>query len=209
MEQKLGSPSANRPSPGRWLLNLRREQPFPRGESPWYVLPVSAPELEDEPAPESQDPPSSAVASPVPGARARKLGARLAIAFYALVVGGFTAICAVQILIAVWWPPLGPAASSCRAGLKDLIDGVEEARLAAAQATSEREAVQRFRDGLGPGWSRRQSVGALCETDPAAKRTLKLVDRLRFAEEHAVRYEASDVAGLRQRVRKEQQDLQL
>ncbi len=169
---------------------------------------VSAPDPQDEPAPESQDRPSS-YPPPAPGERARKLGARLAIALYALVVGGFTAVCAVQILIAVWWPPPGPAAASCRAGLKDLITGVEDARLAAAQATGERAAVQRFRESLGPGWERRQSVGALCSADPAALRTLKLVDRLRFAEEHAVRYDATDVAGLRLRVRQQRQALQL
>lgn len=184
---------------------------FPRSARPWYVPSVSAPDPQDDLAPESEDPPSSALASqpPTPAERRRKLGARVAIALYGMVVGGFTAVCAVQIMIAVWWPPIGPAAPSCRAGLKQLIVGVEEARLAAAQATGEREAVQRFRETLGPGWERRQSVSALCKADPAALRALKLVDRLRFAEEHAVRYDSGDVAGLRRRVLKQQQDLQL
>ncbi|MCA9630897.1 MAG: hypothetical protein KC766_24700 [Myxococcales bacterium] len=134
--------------------------------------------------------------------RGRRLGRRIALVVYGLLVGGFTLVCALQILATVWFPAPGAAASSCRSGLQDLISGVRNAQRAAAEETGgEREAVTRFRQGLGPAWERRQSVQALCQGDKQALTALKLIDRLRYAEEHAVRYEAGDLAGLRRRVK--------
>lgn len=64
----------------------------------------------------------------------------------------------------------------------------------------EREAVAGFRSALGPEWSAREGLEARCAGDPEALRSVGDVDRLRFAEEHALRYEALDVAGRRRRV---------
>lgn len=134
--------------------------------------------------------------------RGRRLGRRIALIVYGLVVSGFTAVCTVQILATVWFPAKGDPAVNCRAGLQDLIVGVRNAQRAAAEETGgEREALASFRQVLGPAWERRESVEALCQGDPEALTALRLVDRLRYAEEHAVRYEASDVAGLRRRVK--------
>ncbi|MCA9633492.1 MAG: hypothetical protein H6718_33855 [Polyangiaceae bacterium] len=134
--------------------------------------------------------------------RGRRLGRRISLVIYGVVVAGFTAVCTVQILATVWFPPEAEVAKSCREGLHDLISGVRSARRAAAEETGgEREAVTRFRQALGPGWERRPSVSRLCEGDPEALKALKLVDQLRYAEEHAVRNEAGDLAGLRRRVK--------
>lgn len=134
--------------------------------------------------------------------RGRRFGRRISLLIYGVVVAGFTAVCTVQILATVWFPPEEEAAASCREGLHDLISGVRSARRAAAEETGgEREAVTRFRQALGPAWQRRASVSRLCQGDPEALKALELVDQLRYAEEHAVRNEAGDLAGLRRRVK--------
>jgi hypothetical protein len=43
-------------------------------------------------------------------------------------------------------------------------------------------------------------VGTACRADPEAARFLRELDMLRYAEEHAVRYEAVDVARRRRKM---------
>ena len=77
------------------------------------------------------------------------------------------------------------------------------------QATSgEREAVARFRTALDPEWSLRSTIGDQCKDDHDSMRALGEVDRLRYGEEHALRYEALDIASLRKRVEIEEKNLQ-
>ena len=76
------------------------------------------------------------------------------------------------------------------------------------QATSgEREAVARFRAALDPEWSIRFAIGEQCKNDLDSMRALGEVDRLRYGEEHALRYEALDIASLRKRVEFEERSL--
>lgn len=77
------------------------------------------------------------------------------------------------------------------------------------QATSgERDAVARFRAALAPEWSLRPAIGQHCKNDLESVRALEEVDRLRYGEEHALRYEALDIASLRKRVDAEERSLE-
>ncbi len=131
------------------------------------------------------------------------MGRRGGIAVYSLVVVVFTAVASIQVILQVW-PPIAfdvPAGASCRPALKGLLTAVKRARAAAAASSDgERAALQQFRSTIAPEWAIRGSLEEVCAGDPAALKALKLVDRLRYAEEHAVRYEAGDVASLRRTV---------
>jgi hypothetical protein len=135
--------------------------------------------------------------------RIRRRGRRAGIAVFVLVVAGFTAICSAQILIAVFGhPPASAKASTCNDGLLGLIQAVRRARSAAAAETGgERAALNRFRAELEPEWSARPTLDAACRADAAALQALGEIEQLRYAEEHAVRYEAVDLAPRRRRVR--------
>jgi len=132
---------------------------------------------------------------------AQRLGRRVGIAVFALIVGGATAVWTVQILYAVFDPPVQAVAKECRAGTRDLLTAVRRASLAAAaESGDERAALGRFRAALEPEWSRRASLDSLCRADPKAQAALAEIDALRYAEEHAVRYEAVGLAPQRRRV---------
>lgn len=141
---------------------------------------------------------ASAKPSLSPGQR---LGRRIGIAVFALIVGGATAIWTIQILFAVFAPPVLAVAKECRGGTRDLLTAVRRAsRAAAAESGNERAALATFRAALEPEWSRRASLDTLCRTDPKARAALAEIDALRYAEEHAVRYEAVGLAPQRRRV---------
>jgi len=130
-----------------------------------------------------------------------RLGRRIGIAVFALIVGGATAIWTIQILYAVFAPPVRAVAKECRGGSRDLLTAVRRASLAAAaESGDERAALGRFRAALEPEWSRRASLDSLCSSDPKARAALAEIDALRYAEEHAVRYEAVGLAPQRRRV---------
>lgn len=134
-------------------------------------------------------------------ARLRKLGRRLGIVVFALIVATFTAASSVQIILQVWSPEKAPAPASCHAGLGELLAALRRARDAAAsEARGERAALERFRAALLPAWESRAEVDELCRTDRAASRALSQLTALRYAEEHAVRYEAVALAEQRRRV---------
>jgi hypothetical protein len=131
----------------------------------------------------------------------QRLGRRLGIAVFGLIIGGATAIWSIQILYAVFAPPVLAVASECRSGTRDLLTAVHRASLAAAaESGDERAALGRFRAALEPEWSRRASLDSLCRKDAKAQAALAEIDALRYAEEHAVRYEAVGLAPQRRRV---------
>jgi hypothetical protein len=133
--------------------------------------------------------------------KARRRGRTLGVAALFAVVTAFTAVCSVEIIQQAWATPSSGSSAECRPGIADLIKAVRRARTAAANGTGgEREAMQRFREALLPEWSMRPGLGARCAGDPEATRALGEIDRLRYAEEHALRYEALDVAGRRRSV---------
>jgi hypothetical protein len=132
---------------------------------------------------------------------ARRRGRTAGAATLFVLVTTFTGVCAVQIIEQAWRPPPSEATLDCRPGIASLITAVRRARAVAANATGgERESMQRFREALLPEWSVRGGLGTRCQGDPEATAALGEVDRLRYAEEHALRYEALDVAGRRRAV---------
>ena len=140
--------------------------------------------------------------------RSRRLGRRLGIAVFALLVAVPTLLWTRQIMLALFFPPPGPPPSSCRAGLLGLLEGVERARTAArGESAGERQSLLRFRAALGPAWESRSELDALCERRPEDRDRLREIDALRYAEEHAVRYEATALAHQRQRARELEQAL--
>ncbi len=136
-----------------------------------------------------------------PLSRQQRLGRRIGIAIFGLIVSGATAIWTIQILFAVFSPPVLSVATDCRGGTRELLTAVRRARLAAAsESGNERAALARFRASLEPEWSTRTSLDSVCRSDPKARAALTEIDALRYAEEHAVRYEAVGLAPQRRRV---------
>lgn len=140
--------------------------------------------------------------------RAARIGRRVGTLLFALAISTFTAVCTVQILIQVFATEPIPPGLECRPAVKALLTAVRRARgAAAAQVGNERVALSRFRGALGPEWDVRRALDTVCRDDPAALGALKKLDQLRYAEEHAVRYEAVGLAGLRRRVETLDNDL--
>jgi hypothetical protein len=132
----------------------------------------------------------------------RRLGRRIGIGLFAIMLSAFTLVCSAQIVIQVWFPKTESSAASCSAGIRSLVTAVERARqAAAAEDGDERAALSRFRAKLGPEWRSLPAVERACETNPSTRDALRDVVQLRFAEEHAVRYEAVALARLRRRVK--------
>lgn len=120
---------------------------------------------------------------------------------FALLVAGFTVVCATEIFIQVWAPATVPTKISCRQGVHGLIRAVRRARRdAAAETGGERAMLDRFRRALLPEWSHRAAISRRCRDDRQALKALAVIDELRYAEEGAVRYESSDLARRRREV---------
>lgn len=132
-----------------------------------------------------------------PGRRGRQLG----IAVFAAIVTTFTGVCSFQIIRQAWGASGASTDADCRRGLVALIHAVYRAREVAVQSPGgEREALTHFRSALLPEWSLRDGLARACAADAEALKALPEIDRLRYAEEHALRYEALDVASRRLRV---------
>jgi len=144
-----------------------------------------------------------------PRSRGRRLGRRIALALFALLVSVPTLVWTLQIMAALFFRPIGPTPASCDRGLLDLLHAVERARAAArAQSSGERASLAHFRAALEPEWSARPALDLLCQPIPRDAARLREVDALRYAEEHAVRYEATALAGQRQRARELERQLE-
>ena len=138
-----------------------------------------------------------------PLARSRLRGRRAGIAVFTLIFAGATLIWTVQILTTVWGSA-PPSPAGCAGGTASLERAVERARLAyALQAgdEDERAALARYRNALEPEWEQRKAVEAACRGDEAGRKRLKDVIALRYAQEHAVRYESLGLAPLRRRLK--------
>jgi hypothetical protein len=144
---------------------------------------------------------------PRPGEDDRQLrlrrGRRFGLGLYAAVVVIPVAIWSGQIFEQVWTPQGTPTTSACRAGVRGLIRAVRRARAAAgAELGGERPALERFRTALDPEWRSRPELGQACRSDREGAGALETVDLYRYAEEHALRYEARDVARRRRDIRR-------
>ncbi len=133
-----------------------------------------------------------------PRARGRRIAL---VVYYALVV----AVClagAVQITYQVLFEPEPKAPyATCHEGLRALFSAVTRAREAAAGSGGDEDtALSRFRTALQPEWTYRDGVAFRCRASARDAGTLDAIERLRYAEEHAVRREAGELAPLRRSV---------
>jgi len=150
--------------------------------------PPNAPTAESAPAPDGL-------------LRARRRGRRVAFAIYYAICGGICVAGAVQISRQVFGSPAGASPyAGCHEGLLALVSAVDRARSAAPGTDGEDAAIERFRGALLPEWSHRDSIAMACGENATDQRALDAIERLRYAEEHAVRREAGDLAPLRRRV---------
>jgi len=144
-----------------------------------------------------------------PRSRARRLGRRIGVAVFSVCVSVPTLVWTLQIMDALFFSPPGVAPASCAIGLRDLLHAVDRARLAARlEHAGERKSLARFRAALEPEWGSRPALDGLCQAIPRDVARLREVDALRYAEEHAVRYEATALAGQRQRARELERELE-
>jgi hypothetical protein len=119
---------------------------------------------------------------------------------FLLTIGAWTVGTSAQIVQQAMFPEVVPAnAATCAEGLETLHLALDRARDAAEGGQDAEAALERFRGELAPDWSRLEGVRALCTT-PAQRRSLDALERLRYAEEHAVRREAASLAALRRQV---------
>jgi hypothetical protein len=143
--------------------------------------------------------------------RRRARGRRIAMTVYYTMVVLVGGAAAVQITRQVMFPEHPPGATaagagavapaSCREGLRALFTGLARAREAAAGSDGgEDAALARFRSALAPEWAFRDGVAAQCRPSADDAGTLDAIERLRYAEEHAVRREAGELAPLRRKV---------
>jgi hypothetical protein len=141
--------------------------------------------------------------------RGRRIGRRIGVAVFAAGIGVPTLVWTYQIMSAIFFRPPGPAPASCDGGLLGLLQAVDRARQAARRDPGdERQSLERFRTALDPEWQARPALDALCRGVPAEVQRLREVDALRYAEEHAVRYEATALARQRQRARELEHELE-
>lgn len=139
------------------------------------------------------------MAQATPIERIRRRGRTLGVATFSLIVASFVVVCTVQICLQVWAPAV-TGQVECRSGVVALRDALEQARLAAAQEEGEQPALARFRALVTAPWKLEPAVARACANDRAGSEALRELVRLRYAEEHAVRYEASDLAARRRQV---------
>jgi hypothetical protein len=136
-------------------------------------------------------------------ADARRRGRHAVITAYYVVVVLFVAIAAGNVIWQVWapsfrdYPPV-----ACSAALGDLARAVERAKDAAHSVTDDEEAaaLARFREALDPEWSHHDAIAASCRRDPQLASLLDVIERLRYAEERAVRRESTELVPLRRKV---------
>jgi hypothetical protein len=134
--------------------------------------------------------------------RRRLAGRRAGIAIFGTIFAGATLLWTFQILTAVWGSA-PPSPAGCAGGTASLERAVERARQAYALLPGdedERAALARYRNALEPEWEQQKAVVAACRGDAAGRKRLKDVIALRYAEEHAVRYESLGLAPLRRRL---------
>jgi hypothetical protein len=134
---------------------------------------------------------------------ARRRGRRgLMIAYYTI-VAGFILLAAGNVTYQVWAPVFRTYPDlDCRGGLSDLARAIDRARQAASSFSEAGEdiALAQFRGALSPEWDRHDAIAKACGRDRELASLLDVVERLRYAEERAVRREVSDLAPLRRKV---------
>jgi hypothetical protein len=135
--------------------------------------------------------------------RARRRTRRAVMIAYYAVVAAFIVLAAGNVTWQIWSPRFRRHAPiDCATGLETLKQSVARARQAAGELTdaSEDAALSRFRRALLPEWEERDTIAAACQSNDELASALDVIERLRYAEERAVRREVSELAPLRRRV---------
>jgi hypothetical protein len=135
-------------------------------------------------------------------ADARRRGRRSAMTALYAVTAVFVALAGGNVTWQVWAPSFSAfPAEECRAGLSRLASAVARARSAAGNLSTADEdaALGEFRAALRPEWDRRDAIARACQSSGELVQALDVIDRLRYAEERAVRREVSELAPLRRR----------
>jgi len=135
--------------------------------------------------------------------RHRRIGRRAGIAVFTFIFAGATAWWTVQILTTVWGSA-PPSDLGCVPGTEALERAIARARwvyVSQSGDETERAALARYRSALLPEWNERKAVEAACRGNAQGAKRLKDVVALRYAEEHAVRYESLGLSPLRRRLR--------
>jgi hypothetical protein len=127
--------------------------------------------------------------------RARSVGALV----FGLLVAVPTAVWAIQVILQAFSSP-DPTGVDCRAGLRQLIGALDSAQKSASPHANEAEALAAFRASLGSAWDDPRKVRAACASDPQLSGFYGRIERLRYAEEHAVRYATRGLAADRNAV---------
>jgi hypothetical protein len=135
--------------------------------------------------------------------RRRRLGQRAGIAIFSTFFAGATLLWTIQILTTVWGSA-PPSPAGCAGGTASLEKAIARARavyVAHRGDQDERAALSTYRNALEPEWSQQKAIEAACRDDELGRKRLKDVIALRYAEEHAVRYESLGLAPLRRRLK--------
>ena len=128
--------------------------------------------------------------------RGRNVGALI----FGLLVAIPTALWASQVIVQAFEEP-DPAGLDCKTGLNALIAALDTAQQSASPHSDEAEALAAFRSSLGAAWENPRIVRAACAHDATLQGFYGRIERLRYAEEHAVRYATRGLAGDRNAVR--------
>jgi hypothetical protein len=141
---------------------------------------------------------STATSKPASG---RKRSRALAVIVYYGIIVTICIGATTQITKQVFYQPRIPSSyKNCHEGLSALVSAIERARRAAPGTDGEDNAIARFRSALNPEWGFSDSIGDTCRGSVNDEGALDAIERLRYAEEHAVRREAGDLAPLRRKV---------
>lgn len=141
--------------------------------------------------------------APPPDDPARR-GRRIALLLFYSVVIGSVALWTAQITVQVFASHGRSEPGDCRTGLASLVTALDAARAASERVeASPEDAIAGFRSALSPAWDEHDRVAARCtrDGDPRLLQALDTVDRLRYAEENAIRRDARDLGLLRRRMR--------
>lgn len=127
--------------------------------------------------------------------RARSVGALI----FGLMVALPTIVWATQVIVQAFSNP-DPGGVECRSGLRQLLAALDSAQQSASPHADETEALAAFRASLGTAWDEPRVVRAACKSDPELLAYYGRLERLRYAEEHAVRYATRGLAADRNAV---------
>ena len=152
----------------------------------------------NDPAPTSEPPPR-----PAEDPRIRRFRRTVIGLFYGGVVV-FCAVLSIEISVQVLSPSAVAYPGTCREGLLGLARAIDSARVASEGVDDQPEvAIAKFRAALSPAWDARDAIVKVCEGEKSAVLLgdFDLIERLRSAEESAVRRDARDLSSLRRKMR--------